>query len=107
MEFEKRVGRGAVIGPVQRLEYLLVSRIGSQSGRGGGRGTHGDDIGVAYDGVCQREGDDDLEFERRHVTVHGDFLQRVEETEVAALGWHFGRCRDCGGGRFCETRRGL
>lgn len=38
---------------------------------------HGDDIGVAHDGVGQREGNDDLEFERRHVAVYGDFLQRI------------------------------
>jgi hypothetical protein len=48
--------------------------------------THGDDIGVAYDGIGQCKCDDDLEFERGHVTVHSDFLQRVEESEVAALG---------------------
>ena len=68
-------------------------------GEGGGgerkRQTHGDDVGVAYDSIGQREGDDDLEFERGHVTVHGDFLQCVEEAEVAALGWRFGRCPDC------------
>lgn len=59
---------------------------------------HGDDIDVAYDGVGQREGDDDLEFERRHVAVHCYFLERIEEPEVAALGGRFGRCRDCGDG---------
>jgi len=75
VQFEERVGGGAIISPMQCLEY-------------------GDDVGVAYDGVGQREGDDDLEFERGHVTVHGDFLQCVEEAEVAALGWHFGRSRD-------------
>ena len=66
---------------------------------------HGDDIDVAYDGVGQREGDDDLEFERRHVTVHCYFLERVEESEVAALGGRFGRCRDCEGDIFKSSRR--
>jgi len=104
MEFEERVSRGAVISPVQCLEYLVIVTSGSAEvcgaveRRGGGerkRQTHGDDIGVAYDSIGQREGDDDLEFERGHVTVHGDFLQCVEEAEVAALGWRFGRCPDC------------
>lgn len=40
-------------------------------------GAHGDDIGVTHDGVSQSERKDDLEFERCHVAVHRDFLQRV------------------------------
>ena len=69
----------------------------SRGERGGTneRETHRDDVGVAYDGIGQREGDDDLEFEWGHVAVYGDFFQCVEEAEVAALGWCFGRCRDC------------
>lgn len=116
MEFEERVSRGAVISPMQCLEYLDI--VASESaevcgaverrGREGKRQTHGDDVGVAYDSIGQREGDDDLELERGHVTVHGDFLQCVEEAEVAALGWRFGRCPDCaqeGGwlGEACYT----
>ena len=112
MEFEERVSRGAIISPMQCLEYLVIchiriSRGVRRGGEGGGkRQTHGDDVGVTYDSIGQREGDDDLEFERGHVTVHGDFLQCVEEAEVAALGWRFGRCRDCTQ-RVVVVRRGM
>jgi hypothetical protein len=30
-----------------------------------------------HDGVGQREREDDLEFERRHVAVYGDVLQCI------------------------------
>jgi len=55
MKFEERIGRGAVIRPVQRFK-------------------DGDDIGVTHDVVGQRERKDDLEFERCHVTVYRYFL---------------------------------
>ena len=79
MKFEERVGRRAVIRPVQRLEYLFILhvRIRITSDEEEEKKTHRDDIGVTHDGVGQREGKDDLEFERRHVAVHGDILQRI------------------------------
>lgn len=46
-------------------------------GKGGERGTNGDDVGVAHDGVGECERDDNLQLEWGHVAVHGDFFERV------------------------------
>jgi hypothetical protein len=42
-----------------------------------GRETHGDDVGVAHDGIGESEREDDLELERRHVAVYGDLVKRI------------------------------
>lgn len=49
--------------------------------------TDHDDIGVAYHGVCQREGQDDLYLERRDVAVRGDVVHRVQQPEVPIRGF--------------------
>jgi hypothetical protein len=77
MKFEERVGRRAVIRPVQRLKYLFLLLNRYRMKMCGRRCAHRDDVGVAHDCVSQGECKDDLEFERRHVSVHRDFLQRV------------------------------
>lgn len=83
VKFEERVSRGAVISPVQRLEYLLgrsqASRKHGESEKRMGRreSAHGDDVGVAHDGVGERERKHDLELQRRDVPVHCDLLERV------------------------------
>lgn len=102
MKFEERVGRGAVIRPVQRFKYLFFififyshsMRIKDEVGSGDGP-THRDDIGVTHDGVGQRERNDDLEPERRHVSVHRDLFQCVQEAQVALCRGFGRRCRDC------------
>ena len=83
VKFEERVSRGAVISPVQRLEYLLVVRKRAEHGQsekrrmGRRESAHGDDVGVAHDGVGEREREHDLELQRRDVPVHCDLLERV------------------------------
>ena len=81
MKFEERVGRCAVIRPMQRFKYLffffiIINRYRSMRMRGR-ICAHRDDIGVPHDRVGQSECKDDLEFERCHVAVYRDFLQCV------------------------------
>lgn len=62
---------------------LHICRAQSGAVRGSNAGTHEDDVGVAHDGVAERERDDDLELERRHVAVHRDVLHAEEQAEEA------------------------
>ena len=55
---------------------------------------HGNDVGVTHDGVGERERKHDLELERRDVPVHRDFLERIQEAEVALSG-RLGRGGNC------------
>ena len=79
MKFEERVGRSAVIHPVQCFKYLLLLfsiyyKLVQDEGEVERRLPHRDNIGVTHDGVGQRECKDDLESERCHVAVYRDFL---------------------------------
>lgn len=49
-----------------------------------------DDLGIAHHGVCQREGQDDLDLERRDVAVRGDVVHGVQQPEVAVRGFYIG-----------------
>ena len=83
MKFEERVGRGAVIRPLQRFKYLFtfvfIRGFASEPlyFRRKRRKAYRDDIGITHDGVGEREREDDLELERRHVAVYGDVLQCI------------------------------
>lgn len=80
----------------------MKSCDGQDQSRGGGGGgnkgekerAHGNDVGVTHDGVGERERKHDLELERRDVPVHCDFLERIQEAEVALSGC-LGRGGDC------------
>ena len=80
MKFEERVGRSAVIHPVQCFKYLLLLlfsiyyKLVQDEGEVERRLAHRNYIGVTHDGVGQCECKDDLEFERCHVAVYRDFL---------------------------------
>lgn len=91
VELQKRVRDGLVEGHVQGLEDLRGTRRASVSlcavrRAREGTGPDHDDLGVAYDGVRQREGQDDLHFGRGDVAVCGDVVHRVEQPEVAIRG---------------------
>ena len=68
--------------------------MGGEGGGTRGERTHRDDIGVAHDGVGEREREHNLELERCDVPVHCDFLERIQEAEVT-LGGRLGRGGNC------------
>jgi hypothetical protein len=72
---------------------MIRAGVGRRAGSRGER-AHGDDIGVAHDGVGKRKCEHDLELERRDVPVHCDFFERIQEAEVALSG-RLGRGGDC------------
>ena len=45
--------------------------------------TYREDVCIPYDGVGQGERDDDLDFERGDVSVHGDILHSIQQVHVA------------------------
>lgn len=91
VELEERVRDGMVEGHVHGFEclesvrqpHVVTCRL---QGREGERADH-DDFGVPDDGVCQREGQDDLDLERRDVAVRSDVVHHVQQPEVAVRGF--------------------
>lgn len=88
VELEKRVRDGVIEGHVHGLERL--NENASTTHATVGESPDRDDLGIAHHGVCQREGQDDLDLERRDVAVRGDVVHGVQQPEVAVRGFYIG-----------------